>query len=96
MLFEVDGVPFFPTLFRLAIKDYATGKAESITLVEFDNTGAVINEYSIPFGVASSNVIPLEAKPVNLGPVTLEPVESERPDEQTGNDESDNSNTGTK
>jgi hypothetical protein len=98
MLFEVDGVPFVQTLFRLAIKNYATGKVESITLVEFDDTGkgTVISEYSIPFAVASSSVIPLQAKAVNLEPVTLEPLESERPDEQVGNDESDNSNTGTK
>jgi hypothetical protein len=98
MLFEVDGVPFVQTLFRLAIRNYATGKVESITLVEFDDTdkGTVISEYSIPFAVASSSVIPLQAKAVNLEPVTLEPLESERPDEQVGNDESDNSNTGTK
>lgn len=96
MLFEVDGVPFVQTLFRLAIKNYATGKVDSITLVEFDDTGATISEYSIPFGVASSSVIPLQAKAVNLEAVTLEALESERPDEKVGNDEKDNSSTGTK
>jgi hypothetical protein len=96
MLLEVDGVPFVQTLFRLAIKNYATGKVESITLVEFDDSGAIINEYPIPFDVASSGVIPLRAKGVNLGPVTLEPLESDRPDQKVGNDENDNSSTGTK
>jgi hypothetical protein len=93
MLLEVDGVPFVQTLFRLAIKTYDTGKVESITLVEFDSTAAIVNEYKIPFGVESTNVIPLQAKAVNLGPVTLEPLES---DEKIGNDENDNSSTGTK
>lgn len=95
-LLEVDGVPFVQTLFRLAIKNYSTGKVESITLVEFDSTGAQINEYSIPFGVAPSSVIPLQTKPVNLEPVTLEALEPERADEKVGNEEIDNSSTGTK
>lgn len=96
MLLEVDGVPFVQTLFRLAIKDYATGIVQSITLIEFDDSGAIINEYSIPFGVASESLIPLQAKAVNLGPVTVEPLESERPDEKVGNDESENSSIATK
>jgi hypothetical protein len=96
MLLEADGVPFVQTLFRLAIKNYTTGKVESITLVEFDDTSAVINKYSIPFGVAPSSVIPMQTKPVNLEPVRLEALEPERADEKVGNDESDNSSTGTK
>jgi hypothetical protein len=95
MLFEVDGVPFVQTLFRLAIKNYATGRVESITLVEFDDTGASINEYTIPFGVASSNITTIQAPPVNLEPYKLEPIESEQPDEQVGNDKKDSSGTGT-
>jgi hypothetical protein len=95
MLFEVDGVPFRKTLFRLAIKNQATGRVDSITLLEFDDTGACINEYTIPFSVAPSNITTIQAPPVNLEPIKLEPMESERHDEQVRNDENDNSGTGT-
>jgi len=92
MLFEVDGETFVQTLFRLAIKNYSTGKVESITLVEFDSAGAIINEYSIPFGVVSSSIIPLRTKPVNLEPPAIEPLEHERRED----DEITDANTGTK
>jgi len=96
MLFEVDGVPFRKMLYRLAIEDDSARKVKSITLVEFDDTGAIVNEYTIPFGLAPSKILPLQAKPVSLEPVTLPPLEPERPDEKVGNDENDNSSTGTK
>jgi hypothetical protein len=96
MLFEVDGVPFRKTLYRLAIKNYATQRVESIVLLEFDDSGACVNEYTIPFGLAPSKVLPIQAKAVNLAPIKLEPIESERPDEQAENDKDHKSDTGTK
>ena len=92
MLFEVDGVPF--RRYRLAIEDDSAGKVKSVTLVEFDSTGALINEYTIPFDLAPSKVLPLQAKGVSLAPISLEPLE--RRDEKAKNDEEDNSGTGTK
>jgi hypothetical protein len=83
MLFEVDGIPFRNTLFRLAIKNYVTtGKVQSITLVEFDETGTCIHEYSIPFDLAPSNVTPLQSKPIVLEAIKLEARESETTDDR--------------
>lgn len=87
---------FLKMLYRLAIKDYPTGKVASIALVEFDGTGSCVNEYTIPFGLAPSKVLPLQAKAVNLDPPALEPIESEWPNKTAENEQDDNSDTGTK
>jgi hypothetical protein len=88
MLFEADGVPFRNTLYRLAIQNNSLGKVASIKLIEIDDAGVSINGFNIPFDVAPSNLIPLEAKPVNLKPITtLDPIETEGTDEKLGDDE---------
>jgi hypothetical protein len=60
-------------ILRLAVETNREGFVSTVKLVELDEAGEPTGVYLIPFDVASSNVTPLESKPINLREVTAEP-----------------------
>ena len=73
-------------ILRIAVETDSEGRVSTVKLVELDEAGEATGVYLIPFGIAATNVSPMEAKAVHVEPVELEPVadkESDAPKQKT-------------
>ncbi len=73
-------------LFRFAVSVDADGYASDIYFVKMDDEGTVLGSYLVP-KKSSTNVVPMQTKPVDLPPATAVPVKEEKPTEKPSSDE---------
>jgi len=74
---KIDGLRPIDRVLRIAVETDAQGETTDITLVEVDEAGNVTNSYLIPLAIAKSNVIPAQARAIDLPAPTVEPKKTE-------------------
>jgi hypothetical protein len=85
LVFDIEGIRIIDKILRVAIETYSNGETATISVVEMDKGGVVTGTYTIPAEIEVSNVMPLQAKPVDLPAPTLEPIEdSQEKEEENG------------
>jgi hypothetical protein len=77
LVLKLDGVGPIDKILRIAVETDEQGETTDVTLVEVDKLGRVTNSYLIPLAVAKSNVVPAQAKAVDVPPPTVVPRKSE-------------------
>jgi hypothetical protein len=73
-------------IFRIAIDTDGDGYATDIYLVKMDKEGALLGSYLIPKR-SSTNVVPLQTKPVDLPPAHAVPLRAEKQNKKQSSDE---------
>ncbi len=78
LVLKLDGIGSIDKILRVAVETNELGETTDVTLVEVDERGRVTNSYLIPLAVAKSNVVPAQAKAVDVPPPTVVPKKSEQ------------------
>lgn len=74
---KIDGLRPIDRVLRVAVETDARGETTDITLVEVDEAGNVTNSYLIPLAITKSNVIPAQARAIDLPAPTVGPKKTE-------------------
>jgi hypothetical protein len=78
LVLKFDGASSIDKVLRIAVETNEHGEATDVTLVEVDKRGRVTNSYLIALAIAKSNVVPAQAKAVDVPPPTVVPKKSEQ------------------
>jgi hypothetical protein len=83
----IDGLPILPKTLRIAVETGAMHEVSNVILVELEEDGTPIAQYTILASVGISNIVPMQAEPITLPAPTLEPINNETQAEQAENDD---------
>ena|SRR5437762_969986 len=86
----IDGLPALPKILRLAVETGPERQVANVILVELEEDGEPIAQYTVPAGVGAINVMPMQAEAVVLPAPTVEPIQPIQDEAQVeNNDETD-------
>jgi hypothetical protein len=83
----IDGLPALPKILRLAVETGPERQVSNVILVELEEDGEPIAQYTVPTGLGAVNVMPMQAEAVVLPAPTVEPIQPIQDEAQVENDD---------